>query len=282
MDGLGVDTSGFQLIELPGAVPDQDSTCMRTMQEVVYPMVAAKVKQVVGARGAALVFDHILRDEALLHAEAASAEAAPESAVRTPHLKKPVYYVHADYTMESGYTRARQLLEPHCTAELIDEALRARFAMFNVWIPLQPVQRDPLGLVLWNSVRALDVQRVVYDYEHRSGQIYDACFSPAHQWAFFPRMEPGEAILFKSFDSEPNVARFALHGSLDLDELPEAAPARRSIELRLLVFYDSWSSSQDGFAAGFVPPHLIPGHFDADAYAHLRHEDILPPRMDEF
>ena len=62
--------------------------------------------------------------------------------------------------------------------------------------------------------------------------------SSRHRWAYFSAMDRGEALVFKTGDSQVNgVARFTPHSAFDLPDIPPAAPHRHSIEIRCLVTY---------------------------------------------
>jgi hypothetical protein len=52
-------------------------------------------------------------------------------------------------------------------------------------------------------------------------------------------MERHEALVFKVFDTDPNVAtRFTAHSAFDDPNTPSSAPPRESIETRTFAFWD--------------------------------------------
>ena len=65
-----------------------------------------------------LVFDHIVRNAERFARETEGGK----NPTSTPMLSTPGLQVHGDYTVRSGFTRARQLLEPHETKDRIDAA----------------------------------------------------------------------------------------------------------------------------------------------------------------
>merc|ERR1712130_504992 len=136
-------------------------------------------------------------------------------------------------------------------------------AFVNVWVPLAAVQRDPLGMIEWQSQAPRDVRTVRYIYKHRQGEIYHCLPSEQHRWIYYPSMEPGECLVFKVFDSckEEGTARFSLHASFEDKTAPETAPSRESVELRCAVFF---GDLPPGFASSFVAPHLDPDSADQD------------------
>jgi len=296
-EALTLDSAGFQLIDvdapIAAAFADPADVCAK-----VYPEAARHVARATGAHKV-LVFDHVLRDFAKLQREA-DAGIKRSDPRATPLLARPVRTVHNDYTVRSGFTRARQLLEPYVPEAQLEEALRGRFAIVNFWYPLETVRSAPLGLCHWASCRPADVRTTRLVYEHRLGETYRVLRSSEHVWVHFPLMGPEEAILLKTFDSRAEgVARFALHAALNAPEPGTAAapagtgdagappppagpqgqgaaaqgPSRRSLEVRCLVFLDRLP---EGFAEGYVPPHLLPGSPDADGRVSLKGVEVLP------
>eukprot|EP00747_Dinoflagellata_sp_TGD_P184712 gnl/TRDRNA2_/TRDRNA2_40604_c0_seq1.p1 gnl/TRDRNA2_/TRDRNA2_40604_c0~~gnl/TRDRNA2_/TRDRNA2_40604_c0_seq1.p1 ORF type:complete len:344 (-),score=52.61 gnl/TRDRNA2_/TRDRNA2_40604_c0_seq1:22-1053(-) len=273
-DGRGgafsLDTSGFELITLDRPI----SAAFEQPKDVhtkMYPEACRYLLKATGAKKV-LVFDHILRDKDLLTGELNSG-VTRENPNATKFLAQPGIRAHNDYTVRSGYTRAQQLLAPYETPESIDRALKGRFAIINFWYPLEKVMCDPLACCMWQSSKPADVQTVKLVYEHRVGETYRVMHSPEHSWVYFSCMEPTEALLLKQFDSSEEVACFALHTALRLDEAEGPLPTRRSVELRCLVFYDDLP---DDFATDFVAPHLLPSSPDADGRLSLVRREVKP------
>ena len=74
-------------------------------------------------------------------------------------------------------------------------------------------------------------------YPDRLGEIYSLRFSPAHRWFYFSRMRPDEAMLLKCYDSDAARARFTAHSAFEDPTSAPDAPARESIEVRILAFF---------------------------------------------
>ena len=51
-------------------------------------------------------------------------------------------------------------------------------------------------------------------------------------------MTTSEALLFKGFDTRPDLPRFVPHASFRHPDTPDDAPPRESIELRAFAFWD--------------------------------------------
>merc|ERR1712151_121481 len=114
----------------------------------------------------------------------------------------------------------------------IQQALQGRFAFLNIWVPLKRVERDPLGLLEWNSQKPQDVQTIRLHFPHRVGEVYRVLPSAEHRWVYYPDMQPGECLVFKVFDSVTDGrARFSLHSAFVDPTSPKNAASRESIEL---------------------------------------------------
>jgi len=291
-----LDTMGFELIDLrrPITVFFADPT---DVLQKVYPVATMSLMKATSAKKV-IPFDHIIRDAGLLRKELDSGVSRGDPRC-TPFLSEPVARAHNDYTVRSGFTRARQLLEPYVSKSVLDEALQGRFAIINFWYALEPVKCWPLAMCTWPSAQPQDVRTVRLLYKHRSAETYRVHYNPRHVWVHFSHMQPDEALLLKVFDSSEQVARFALHTAVELNEDVCTAPSapqhcaydegeyredpgptfldqarnRRSIEVRCLVFYDVLP---EGFAEGFVAPHLLPNSADSDARLSLIRRDVLP------
>lgn len=253
--GHSLDVDGFKLslIAMERA-QEADLYDIKQCSEVLYPLAEEVLRREFPDAARVFVFDHVTRNASRASAERASAR-------KTSMLADGyVAQVHGDYTVRSGFSRARQLFESHETPERLERALRGRFAFVNVWVPLATVKRDPLGLLEWHSQRPQDVRTVRIIFPHRVGEVYRVAHSPTQRWVYYPEMECGECLVFKVFDSATDGrARFSLHSAFEDPTSPPDAPARESVELRCIVFFDELPES---FASGFVAPHLAEGSAD--------------------
>jgi hypothetical protein len=193
------------------------------VKAVYYPEIEQLVKQCTGA-ARVLVFDHTVRveDDALREEKFAS---------------RPVRSVHNDYTEWSGPQRVRDLL-PKAEAEAL---LQRRFSVIQVWRPVRnPVVSAPLAVADSQSIAAKDLVGTERRYPDRVGEIYHLTYNPDHRWYYFPNMQTDEAIVFKCYDSmKDGRSRWSAHAAFDDPNSPPNAPARESIEMRTLAFFDS-------------------------------------------
>jgi len=75
-------------------------------------------------------------------------------------------------------------------------------------------------------------------YPDRIGQTYAITYDPAHRWYWFPRMQPDEALVFKTYESlRQGCARWTAHTAFDDPTTKPYARPRESIEIRTLAFF---------------------------------------------
>jgi hypothetical protein len=221
LPGLGLDSSGFELIAHRSTLRDwasfRDAERVRATD---YPEVEAALKAHTGA-DKVLIFDHTLRD---------STAEAGRAAVR-----EPVRRVHDDQTFRSAPNRVSK----HLPAEEAAWRLKRRFAIINFWRPIGgPVLRTPLAVCDARSIALDDLIASDLVYPDWTGETFAVAFSPAHLWYWHPRQTPAEATLIKVYDSATDGrARLSAHTAFDDPTTVPDAPARRSIEMRALVFW---------------------------------------------
>lgn len=221
---LSLEREGFILVRHDTRV--QDFYDEDDLRSVYYPEIDALVKRESGA-SRVVIFDHTLR--------------AQDDGIRAERkVREPNRSVHNDYTEWSAPRRVRDLLPGHEAERL----LRGRFAIIQVWRPTRnPVRTNPLAIADARSLRTEDLIPSQRSYPDRVGETYQITYSPEHRWFYFPAMARNEAIVFKVFDSEQDGrARFTAHTSFDDPTCPPGAPARESIEVRTLAFFDTPAS----------------------------------------
>lgn len=216
---LSIDREGFQLVQHASAVTDFYEDAQ--IEEVYNAEIERLVAKMTGASHA-LVFDHTRRSE--------SKQTREEKGIR-----EPANSVHNDHTDRSAAQRLRDEL----TEEKAEALLERRFAIVNVWRPIQePVQSAPLALCDTGSVAPEDLIASERRSKDRIGEIHLVTFNPAHRWYYFPNMRRSEVLLIKVFDSaKDGRARFAIHSAFDDPASPPDAAPRESIETRTFAFF---------------------------------------------
>ena len=171
----------------------------------------------------ALVFDHTLRSD--------SREIRGHQITR-----EPASVVHNDYTDASADMRLRDLV----SAEEAQRRLQHRFCIINVWRSIRgPVLTSPLACCDAATIGITDLVASERRAKERTGELQLVSWNPAHRWYYYPEMQRKEALLIKTFDSAKNgLARRSIHTAFSNPLAPRNAPARESIESRLLVFFD--------------------------------------------
>jgi len=218
--GFSLEKEGFVFVKHETKVKDfydEDE-----VKRVYFPEIEQLVQQATGA-ARVLVFDHTLRAE--------------NDAVREEKFaSRPVRSVHNDYTEWSGPQRVRDLL-PQDEAEAL---LKKRFSVIQVWRPVRnPVVSAPLAIADSGSIAAKDLIGTERRYPDRVGEIYHLSYNADHRWFYFPNMQTDEALVFKCYDSmKDGRARWSAHAAFDDPNSPPNAPARESIEMRTLAFFD--------------------------------------------
>lgn len=183
--------------------------------------------------------------------------------------RKPVMQVHVDQTAKAAEARVRRHLEEG----EIEDLLKLRHALINVWRPITPAIEYPLAVVDWRSTSAEDYVEVdlLYPIETRSedeaglemapekatlssmkgyevkGETYGVAPNDSHKFFYLKNMQPEWTMFIKCHDSKGpglpngvgNVASCCPHTAFVDPETPINAPLRRSIEVRCLVFFRS-------------------------------------------
>jgi hypothetical protein len=212
-----LDREGFELVPC-----DADIAFAADPAEVrarYYPAIERLVKEHTGA-ARVIAFDHDFRSS--------------DVADQNEHLRPAVMGAHVDYTENSGPQRVRELLPDEA-----DTLLKKRFAFINVWKPIgRPAEETPLAFCDVSTVSPGDLVTIYLRYRDRSGEIYGIKRNPHQRWSYFRDMRPDEAVLLKCYDSDKSVSRFTPHGAFEDPTSRKDAPARRSIEVRTIAFFD--------------------------------------------
>jgi hypothetical protein len=215
---LSLDKSGFERVAHASALTDFSDDA--TIRSIYYSESAQVLLKATGAEKV-VVFDHTLRDS--LNGSRA-----------TSSLREPVRRVHNDQTFVSGPRRVRD----HLPADEAAQRLKHRFAIINLWRPLDVVEQLPLALCDARSIAASDLVPSDLVYKDKVGETFSFTHNPAHRWYYFPKLRPDEALLLKIYDSRNDgTARLTAHTAFEDPTTPEGAAPRRSIELRALVFW---------------------------------------------
>lgn len=260
---LNCQENGFELLSAPLKDDDLDFFDHENVVRNYYGQCAKLVAESTG--GCAYAFDHNIRS--------ASGKQSRNRITGGQHVQEPIHLVHGDYTLYSAPQRLRDLTRPPSGNDTLCSILQAgeslikpadaqrvlndgRFAIINVWrnISNTPVAVHPLALCDGRSVDPQDLVVFEIHYQDRIGENYFARHAPAQNWYYYPKMDRGEALLIKQWDSSGMLARsdgeladatdtnapctFSFHSAFDDPTSPPDAPDRCSIEVRCMVLYD--------------------------------------------
>ncbi|MBX9719377.1 MAG: hypothetical protein K2X36_11135 [Microbacteriaceae bacterium] len=214
------DREGFELHAFPNDFDAFDDDA--AIKSAFYAQVVAYVKRHTGAHRVE-VFDHTIRKRL-------PADLKVQTTVRRP----AVLLVHSDYTVNSGPQRVRDIVPADAEA-----LLGRRVAFYNVWKPLfRRVEELPLAMCDASTQDEGDLLTMELKYRERTGEIYVMRHNPRHRWSYFPHMQPDQALLLKTYDSETDGrARFMGHTAFEHPDTPPEAPRRESIEVRTMAFF---------------------------------------------
>jgi hypothetical protein len=162
----------------------------------------------------------------------------------------PSRFVHCDTTARG----APIVLKQNIGEEEAERRQKHRWAILNIWRPLgRPATREPLALMDGKTVRDEEVVGVwatIAKGKGGYGNIYAAgegwemgqiLAGEQHKWYYVPNLQLDEAIVFKQFDSKKDGrARRTPHTSFECPN--DHGPARQSVELRALCFWDDESA----------------------------------------
>lgn len=163
-------------------------------------------------------------------------------------LKKtiPARYAHVDQS-EKG---ARTLLGKNLPADEVEKLTKTRWGTINLWRPIRPIRRDPLGFCDGRSLGDEDLIPVdtvpppkgtssFYQAISKGGgfQVLEIRYNPKHDWYYCSDMRPDEALVFKVYDSKNTSQSRCCHASFGLPDTANNAP-RESMEMRFFIFYE--------------------------------------------
>jgi hypothetical protein len=152
-------------------------------------------------------------------------------------------FAHCDYSSNAAGSRfwAEQML----SEAQLDECLRSRFAIYNVWRVLSdPPQDTPLSVCDVRTVRPDDrifCDCVIDPPDEPEIRFENSLFryDPGQRWYFFSDMHRDEVLIFKGFDSDVGRTAGVPHCAFDDPDCPHDAPARESIDERVLACFSN-------------------------------------------
>jgi len=118
-----------------------------------------------------------------------------------------------------------------------------RFAHYNLWRVFSPPPQDmPLAVCDSRSLAPSDVLEAdaMMDIPGKKEYSYSSLlirYNPRHRWAYFPRMNRDELLVFKTHDSDPEQPSHVPHAAFDDPTCPTGHAPRSSIEMRGIAYW---------------------------------------------
>ncbi|KFY21515.1 hypothetical protein V491_02978 [Pseudogymnoascus sp. VKM F-3775] len=237
------DNSGFAVYNAPAK--ETSFTDDKQVREGYYDEVRTLVHQKLPGVKKVVIFDHTIRRRE---------KSSP---------RQPVQLVHIDQTPRAAEVRVRR----HAPENEVDDLLKGRYQIINVWRPIEtPASDFPLAVIDGRSMDPSDFVKADLLYPKNASETGDVLADPSsgtstegyevageqyviapsekHRFHYFKDMTPDMAMFIKCFDSEselmtgkPGIAHGSGHTAFVDPQTPKEAPGRQSIEVRCLVFY---------------------------------------------
>lgn len=147
---------------------------------------------------------------------------------------------------DQSYNGARKVLDQNLGDEA-EKFSKTRWGIINVWRPIAPVHRDPLGVCDARSCSEDDLRTVFVQLPSQGDgskvsrgdgfEVFNVAHNPAHKWYYASEMKPDEVLMIKCFDSKKDGrARRTPHTAFQTEK--DYGGPRQSIEVRCLVFWE--------------------------------------------
>lgn len=154
-DSLGVDISGFAVYNSPSQVESNVffASDDADVRKRYYPEVENLLREKLGSKVKKVaIFDHTIRRHD---------PSAP---------RQPVQSVHVDQTPKAAEMRVRR----HLPGDEVEDLLKRRFQLINVWRPIgHPASDFPLAVIDWRTTKPEDLVKVDLLYPTRNRDIGD-------------------------------------------------------------------------------------------------------------
>lgn len=153
----------------------------------------------------------------------------------------PAGFPHVDVTR-----RTAPGLAPNTFFSTEAEILKPgqRLVGYNVWrVVSEPPQDTPLAMCDARTVDWRDLVEAdgVYDYTEEPwlrSEAYMVRYNPAHRWIFFSNMTPGDALIFRAYESYEAGLPGVPHCAFDDPTCPPETDGRVSVEARAYAIFD--------------------------------------------
>ncbi|POS74105.1 cephamycin biosynthesis protein CmcJ [Diaporthe helianthi] len=232
-DEFNLQTQGIEFVHHESKLADEQFDDEKLVTETYYQEILDLTKKVLENNPK---FPKISSLHILQHLRRNSPDKFPTGPVHGVHVDQHPGAVTGFARRWLGDTKADDLLRSH-----------KRWQIINAWRAIRPVQRDPFAVVDARSVPDDDILKVRLVYPDHEIDILEVkaplpdAGVGGHKWYFKDAMGPGDVVFFTQFDStrSGDVPTRVPHTAFRDPRVDEGtAEARRSIEVRVAVFYD--------------------------------------------
>ena len=215
-DALSLDVNGFVLVDHAPTVMDfSDENAVKSSY---YSEIEQLTRDVSGA-DEVFITNHLVRTE-------------DKSNFNNAYAR----FLHCDYSLEDPRSASLKSLESRNLKRADYET--ANFAWYNSWQPFDHEARaNPLAVIDATTLADKDIVDYYYTGNNASNRSSMPLFNPHHELWYFDRMRTDEVLFIKQLDTREGHAQACPHTSFDDPSVPENAPPRRSIEVRMLAVF---------------------------------------------
>ncbi|CAF1434835.1 unnamed protein product [Adineta steineri] len=225
---FNLDIHGFEVHKYKGNIQEEfpDNS---EIQQSYYEELTILLKERLGA-SRVIVFNHVFRHRGPLRSL---------DKCDINH-KNPAFNVHVDFDESGAHSSVKEILGE----EQMNKCMQYRYQFINIWRPIGPnvITKHPLTIC---DYRSLNLDKDIHSAENRRSSFsatssYLISHNPdnTQKWYYLSEMKSNEMFIFKTFDSNFNVARFCAHTGFTNDYVPTPELQQASIETRCLVLYD--------------------------------------------
>ncbi|KAJ5160565.1 uncharacterized protein N7482_007569 [Penicillium canariense] len=225
--GPEIDTHGFTYLQHDSCLEPGHFLDKGMVQSKYLPECEVLLRHILDGVDEVHFFNWLVRDTSSVPAEGKQVD------INDPLARVGAARVaHIDQTFESAVDRV--YLELPSKAE---ELLQGRLRLINLWRPINgPVESFPLALCDGRTISPdarVEADRIRRKYTGGTTFVLE---EPGQTWYYLSQQQNNEVAMFKNFDSDDDVTKYAPHCSfVPLSQDPSNRP-RQSIEVRALVF----------------------------------------------
>ncbi|TIC91234.1 hypothetical protein CH35J_011333 [Colletotrichum higginsianum] len=240
-----LDKTGFQFEHFPTSYKDFPWSPIDENLNKIYNAECEEFMRKITGASDVRVISHIIRQRQWESVDPDEDKDKPDMAMTDGGLLS-ARFVHID---QSDLGAKRRLYDDLPPGEGSKHDGKHRWAIVNLWRPMDEVHREPLALCDARTVRDDELHDTMHcvpfrwphkPTENRMWQVAPPETPEQHRWWFRGGMTRDDVILIKIFDSKKDGrARRTPHSAFPTPD--DIGPARRSIETRFFLFWEDQS-----------------------------------------